>query len=135
MRARLSREIESRRTEIEDLEFDRVRLERRVGDDRPDPDVSTITPAIVDRVVADMLTFDDAASSVLPVIVEDPFGALEPELRHRALATLARRAGANQIVLVTADSAVVEWAKKAGDDVAIAWTAHDALARVTSQTV
>jgi hypothetical protein len=133
MRARLAREVESRRTEIEDLEFDRERLER-ANQASADVDTTAVTPAIVDRVVADMLTAPGAPSSILPVIVDDPFGPLEPELRREALAALARRAGTSQIVLVTADAATVQWAIDAGDDVAIAWTAQDAAARVIRQT-
>jgi hypothetical protein len=133
MRARLAREVESRRTEIEDLEFDRKRLER-ANTASADVDKTTVTPAIVDRAVVDMLTAAGAASSVLPVIVNDPFTALEPDLRRQALIALARRGGASQIVLVTADPATVQWAVDAGDDVAIAWTAQHAAARVIRQS-
>jgi hypothetical protein len=130
MRARLTREIEARRTEISDLEYDRRRTETRARD--ANGTVATITPAILDRVVADLFTACE--SSALPIVVDDPFTALTPELRRRALGVLARRGGANQIVLVTADASTVEWAASAGEDVAIAWTADDARARMR-QTV
>jgi hypothetical protein len=130
MRARLTHEVEARRTEISDLEYDRRRLETRALD--TNSSVATITPAILDRVVADL--FADTETSALPVIVEDPFTALTPELRRRALGVLARRGGANQIVVVTADPATVQWAASVGEDVAIAWTADDARARMR-QTV
>jgi hypothetical protein len=134
-RARLTREIEARRTEIEDLEFDHARLESRVRDAGPTPDIANITPALVDRVVADMLGAHGVAGSELPIIVEDPFAALDTPLRRRALAALVRRAGTRQVVLVTDDAATVQWAQDAGDDIAIAWTAEEAVARMLRQTV
>jgi hypothetical protein len=134
MRARIAREIESRRTEIEDLEYDRRRLDERVRKEGSQPVISTITPAIVERVVADVLNADGVAGSRLPIIVEDPFGPLTPELRRHALNALARRAGQSQVVLVTPDPSVVQWARNAGENVAIAWTAQDAQARLARQT-
>jgi hypothetical protein len=131
-RARLAREIEARRTEMEDLEFDRRRLERRVREEGAR--VATITPGIVERVVANVLDADGVANSPLPIIVEDPFGPLDAKLRMHALAALARRAGQHQIVLVTPDASTVTWARNAGENVALAWTARDALARVMRPT-
>jgi hypothetical protein len=133
-RARLTREIETRRTEMQDLEFDRRRLERRMHDEDDNGGVSTITPGIVERVIANVLDADGLAESPLPIIVEDPFGPLDAKLRMHALAALARRAGQHQIVLVTPDASTVTWARNAGETVAIAWTARDALARVMRPT-
>jgi hypothetical protein len=135
MRARLSREIETRRTEIEDLEFDRRRLEARLRNESSNPDPVAMTPALVDRLVADVLDNDDVQRSALPVIVDDPFVALDPEHRAFALTALARRSGKRQIVLVTGDDSTVAWARNAGENVAIAWTADDSSARMMRQAV
>jgi hypothetical protein len=134
MRARLVREIEVRRTEIEDLEFDGRRLEVRVRNDVPAGAVA-MTPALVDRLVADVLNADDVTQSSLPVIVDDPFVALDAEHRAYALTALARRSGQRQIVFVTADVATIAWARNAGEDVAIAWTVEDSSARMMRQAV
>jgi hypothetical protein len=138
-RARLERELDAQLTQVEDLDFDRRRLEHGVREATSEPEVTTVTkltPAFVDRAVHDMLeqARDVHASATLPVIVEDPFGALEPELRRHALGALARRANSYQIVLVTADAATVTWAQRAGDNVALAWTLQDAMERMARMT-
>jgi hypothetical protein len=135
LRARLAQEIDEQRTEIEDLEFDRDRLESRVREAGPVPYVATITPALVDWLVANMLGAQGVAGSTLPIIVDDPFTALGPDLRRHALAALVRRTGTSQVVLVTTDATTLEWAHDAGDDVAIAWTADEAHTRMMRESV
>jgi hypothetical protein len=123
-RTRLVRQIDRYETEIEDLEFDRRRLR-----ERPLPaaiGVARITPAIVDRAVTAMLHNAGAERSPLPIVIDDPFAALPPELRRVALRSLARQSDGAQLVLVTADAGAVHWARSANDPSAAAWTADDA---------
>lgn len=141
-RERLQRELEAQLTQVEHLDFDRRRLEARVREATSATEattVTTLTPAIIDRAVHDMLeqARGAATGASLPVIVDDPFVALDPELRRHALLALARRGVDRQIVLVTADAAIVGWAQRAGDNVALAWTSRDAterMARMTGQS-
>jgi hypothetical protein len=130
-RSQLTRDIERLRTEVEDLQFDRERLESRLRDDARRSTVTTITPAIVERAVASMLS--GVTASPLPIIVEEPFAGLTPELRPDAFDALARRANGRQVILVTDDSAALQWARDVGEDVALAWTAQDAYAIVLTR--
>jgi hypothetical protein len=138
-RERLETELEAQLTKVEDLDLDRRRLEARVHEVTTEPEVTTITPAIIDRAVNDMLAVARGGheGASLPIIVDDPFGGLDPELHRHALSALARRAGSQQVVLVTHDAATVTWAQRAGDNVALAWTLENAMermARMTGQT-
>ncbi|MCU1430819.1 MAG: hypothetical protein JWL83_4819 [Actinomycetia bacterium] len=123
-RSRLSRQIENCRTEIEDLEYDRERLQTRARD--ASRAVVTISPAIVDRAVAAMLQAAQISASAMPIVIEDPFDVLPVELRAHALDALARHAGSAQVVFVTADPGAVQWARSTNEALAFAWTADEA---------
>jgi hypothetical protein len=128
MRARLTRELEQRATEIEDLSFDRRRLAERLQQARPlsAGASGTITPSTIDRAISTALHRNSVNDSPLPIVIDNPLEVLAPEFRARALDALARSAGAAQIVIITDDDAAVQWAHHAGDAVALAWTADDA---------
>jgi hypothetical protein len=128
MRARLTRELEQRSTEIEDLSFDRRRLAERLQQARPlsAGPVGAITPSIVDRAIATTLRRDGISAATLPIVIDNPLEIIAPEFRNRALDAIARSAGTAQIVIVTDDDAAVQWAHQVGDTVALAWTADGA---------
>jgi hypothetical protein len=128
MRARLTRELEQRSTEIEDLSFDRRRLAERLQQARPlsSGPIGAITPSIVDRAIATTLRRDAVGDATLPIVIDNPLEIFAPEFRNRALDALARSAGTAQIVIITDDDAAVEWAHHVGDAVALAWTADGA---------
>jgi len=129
LRARLTQDIDVRRTEIDDLEFDRQRIETRLhaANAENGATVAAITPTIVDRAVASMLRRADIVDATLPIVLEDPFAVLPVELRRGALDALARSAvNGTQFILVTGDVMAVRWAQTTRDSVAMAWTAEDA---------
>ncbi|HAS11325.1 MAG TPA: hypothetical protein DCS55_12550, partial [Acidimicrobiaceae bacterium] len=47
----------------------------------------------------------------LPLVVDDPFEGLDPEVKPQLLEMLAASAGDLQLVVVTADDDVVAWAR------------------------
>jgi hypothetical protein len=127
LRARLTRELERRSTEIEDLSFDRRRLAERLHQARPlSGGPIGITPAVVDRAIATTLRRDAVGDAALPVVIDNPLEVIPAELRSRALDAIARSAGAAQIVIITEDEVAVQWAHSVGDVAAFAWTADDA---------
>ncbi len=122
----LQREIAARRTEIEDLRFDRARVEQRIHVADADGSGDTVSPAEVERAIAALVCHDDVVASATPVILDDPFAALPRALRIYALHALARHAQGPQFVLVTRDANTPRWAASVGSGVALAWTAEDA---------
>ncbi|MFP5322589.1 MAG: hypothetical protein ACLGIC_12190 [Acidimicrobiia bacterium] len=60
-----------------------------------------------------------AGDEVLPLVVDDPFGALDPDAKRSLLQVLAAGAATQQVLVVTADADVVAWAGDAGDAVAV----------------
>lgn len=51
------------------------------------------------------------AEDVLPLVVDDPFDGLDPSLKPVLLEMLAAQSGQVQVVIVTADPDVVDWAQ------------------------
>lgn len=58
---------------------------------------------------------------VLPLVVDDPFDGLDPQLKPALLQVLAAESATQQVIVVSADPDVAEWATGSdGEDVALA---------------
>lgn len=120
------RELERLTAELEDLRFEQRRLEARRDEHeqvRPGIELDEVTPAQIPHLLHIAAGLDPvSAAGERPVVVDDPFGDVDPRARRHVLSGLLSLAGRVQVIVLTDDAQVVEWARRAGEYFALVWS-------------
>lgn len=94
-----------------------TRLETRVHalEEELSPEAGMLVAKPIDHLVDTLVKFRPSwpgtTGDVLPAILDGPFGAIPPQLRRQLLDALFEVAKVTQIILLTSDPRVVEWAR------------------------
>jgi hypothetical protein len=103
-------------------------IEERAGGRDPafaDPVTAASGAVLLDRLMDAARA--GATGDGLPLVLDEPFARLDPDRRQALLALVAERAGQPQIVLLTDDPDVIEWARleSLGGGLALVEPVHD----------
>ncbi len=95
-----------------------TKLERRVGtlESELTPEAGLLAARPVDHLVETLVRYRPSwpasVDDAVPAILDDPFGATPPLLRTQLLDALTEVAKATQVVLLTDDERITEWARR-----------------------